>query len=289
MKKVLSIILCICLFSTLMAMADRVQPSTYKTVDVAYGTPVVDPDCTVDDIWQNTANKIVADQVAPLIAIIPATAIANVWTLWDENNFYILAVVDKGAGEVHIDDVTDPVDEARDCVEFQLDVDNNKDASATDNIPTGNPHAGAFRCDGRDGGTISGFGDWFTAVQDDVVGYCKVTSESTYRIEMSIPWPEDFTPAADKTIGFEVQVNVNDDGVQRTGLVTWNDPECWGWNDTRALGYAVLKAPTAAPTEAPTQAPTQAPVNTGDVSVAVFALVAAAAACGFVVSKKKVK
>ena len=264
-----------------------------KKIQAIKGTPVIDGE--MDEIWQG-ANVMEANLVNQTLIPSETKTTGKAWTMWDENYFYILAEVYKSAvypegGEA----------ENVDSVEYGIDFLNTKGSNNV--APGGDDTAGVFRI-GTNDSQISGFGGAFDAVQDKIVGKC-VTTDFGYRAELAIPWVG-IAPAEGKVISMEVQINVNDNGTGRDGLVTWNSDECLGWRDSESHGEVTLAAapvvaepetePPAPATEEPAAAveppaetppPPVAPV-TGDFA-AIFALMLLACAAAAYTVLRKIK
>ena len=224
-------VLLLSLFSMSAAASDP------KTTQAVKGThAMMDNAGNIDPIW-DYANEIEARLINQ--TFFPDRE-SNTWgkikTMWDENYLYLLAEVNKEGKQVWN---TGGAGEHVDAIEFDIDEENDKTGAG--NVPGGNPAAGVFRV-GTDDSIITGFGDMFADQESNVRGKTVINSNSTsYMAQMAIPW-NTLAPREGIIIGFEVQINESDEGIGRSGVVTWNDIDCMGWSDTAAMGNLVLAA-----------------------------------------------
>jgi endo-1,4-beta-xylanase len=184
------------------------------TADCIYGTPNVDG--KVDDAWANAKEITTGTWVTG-----SSGATANVKTMWDEKNLYILATVndlvlsDKSANEWE-----------QDSVEIFVDQNNHKTSSyETDD--------GQYRVNFKN---LQSFGS--STPQAGFQSAATLVSGG-YLVEMAIPWTE-LNPTAGSLIGFDAQVNDGDESGTRTGVVTWCDPSGSSYMDTSGFGNLIL-------------------------------------------------
>lgn len=278
MKKAIAIIMVLALSVGLTGIVSAAYDTKKATAIKA--TPVVDG--VIDDIWAS-AVEVDANLVNQTLIPSQTTTTAKVKFAWDEKYLYTLAVVTDSA--VWPTASVGTASEDKDSIEYGVDEKNTK---GVDNVNAGNANAGVFRV-GTNDSEISGFGDWFTAKSSEVKGKTVLT-DTGYIAEMAIPW-NTLTPAEGTVISLEVQIDDNDLGEKRTGLVTWNSDACLGWKDSESHGEITLAAaPAPAATEAPaaTDTTTTAP-QTGDTAVYAVILTAISAAALVVLKKSRVK
>lgn len=236
--RTLVVVLVISIMGTLAVFAapnttNKIVP---KSTNAIKGTPVIDG--KMDNIWNN-AKVIDVNLVNKTLIKSNTTTKAKTRTMWDTKNLYIYSVIT----DQHVWNTATKgnAPEDKDSIEFSIDEANNK--KGANNVAAKNPAAGVFRI-GTNKSEISGFGDRFIAIKSKVKGKCVVT-KTGYIVEVAIPWST-IKPKAGTTIGMEVQINDNDKGAGRSGLVTWNSAECLGWRDTAYLGNVVLTDPKPA-------------------------------------------
>lgn len=277
MKKVMSLVLVLSLALCLSGIVSAAY-DTKKTTAIK-ATPVVDG--VVDDIWAS-APEVEAKLVNQTLIPSQSTTTAKVKFAWDEKYLYTLAVVTDTA--VWPTASVGTASEDKDSIEYGVDEKNTK---GVDNVNAGNANAGVFRV-GTNDSEISGFGDWFSAKSSEVKGKTVIT-DTGYIAEMAIPW-NTITAAEGTVISLEVQINDNDLGEKRTGLVTWNSDACLGWKDSESHGEITLgAAPAPAATDAPTEDSAPVAPQTGDFAVYAFILTAVSAAALLVLKKSRVK
>ncbi len=188
-------------------------PEGAKEAKAAYGTPVIDG--TVDAIWNSA-------QVMPVdfnqAAWQGATGIAK--ALWDNANLYVLVQV----SDSQLDKVNENAWE-QDSVEIFIDENNQKTTFYQEDD-------GQYRVNFDNGVTIN--------PTSAVAGFESKTkiSGTNYTIEMKIPFKK-ITPAANKKIGFDAQINDAKDGA-RQGSTTWNDKTGTAYQDTSVFGVLTL-------------------------------------------------
>jgi xyloglucan-specific exo-beta-1,4-glucanase len=194
-------------------------------------------DASYDTIWDN-ANVITAANVISGTVSSTTDLNANVRALWDNSNLYLWVRVfddykvnDSGTA-VHKDD----------SVEIYIDADNSK-LTAYDGI---NDYQYIFRWNDT---TV-----YETKLNNTAgITFAQATLTDGYRMEIQIPLSTlGVTPGSGTKIGFEVQINDDDDGGERDGKKAWWGIDDTAWSDPSKFGTAQLDS---ADTEAPT-APT---------------------------------
>lgn len=192
------------------------QPGTPEEMNKStanYGTPVIDG--TIDAIWSQAA-------ALPLnryqTAWQGASGVAK--ALWDDQNLYVLiqvndAQLDKSSANVW----------EQDSVEIFLDENNEKTTFYQDDD-------GQFRVNF----------DNETSFNPDIIaeGFVSATkvSGTNYTVEVKIPFKK-ITPANDKKIGFDAQINDAKNGA-RQSVAAWNDQTGNGYQDTSVFGELTL-------------------------------------------------
>lgn len=190
------------------------QPETLDANkgQAAFGTPAIDG--KVDAIWSKTAELPVNRYQ---LAWQGATGIAK--ALWDNENLYVLVQVS--------DDQLNKANEnswEQDSVEVFLDQNNARTTfyQADD---------GQFRVNFENAtsfnpGAVEGF--------ESAV----VVNGTSYTVEIKVPFTA-IKPAANTTVGFDVQINDAKDGT-RQSVATWNDPTGTSYMDTSVFGLLTL-------------------------------------------------
>ncbi|MDQ0114108.1 endo-1,4-beta-xylanase [Paenibacillus harenae] len=178
------------------------------------GTPVIDG--SIDPIW-NGSNSFMTDRwVAGT-----SGASANVRTLWDDGRLYVLA------------EVTDSLLSKRsanaweqDSVEIYVDPNNGKTSVYE-------PGDGQYRVNFDNEQSVNS-----STLGENLVSATTKTTNG-YIVEASIAWP-DAAPQPGNVIGFDVQVNNDQDGDgDRDSVAIWNDTS--GVSYLNTSGYGMLK------------------------------------------------
>ncbi len=149
---------------------------------------------------------------------------ASFKTLCDKNNLYVLV-------EVVDDELRNDSDEFwyDDGVEIFIDADHSRSGHYDDN-----DYQYFFVWDAASP-TMGRGGQERT----DGTEYKFARTDDGYRLEVRFPWSMlDATCSPGSPIGFDVQVNDDDDGGERDSKLAWNAVEDDAWQNTRAFGIA---------------------------------------------------
>lgn len=123
---------------------------------------------------------------------------------------------------------------ADDSIEIYLDVDNSRKKSYDGR----NDLKLSYRLKDR---TVTLDGVNSKAIVDGVKFTMKNMPKG-YRLETSIPWDVlQMKPAANKRLGFEVQINDDDSGKQRDGKIAWNAKADKAWKNPQMFGEIMLQ------------------------------------------------
>lgn len=179
------------------------------------GTPVIDGE--PDGIWSAATayrTDVVVEQQGG------AVAKAEFRALWDAQYLYVYAVVTDSA-------LSDAVANAweQDSVEIFVDQNNAKTAAYEDDD-------GQYRINFKNAKTVGGH-----ASDSNYTSATKLV-EGGYAVEAAIAL-DTISPAAGKLIGFDLQVNNDQDGGARDSVFTWNDPT--GQSYANATRFGVLE------------------------------------------------
>lgn len=181
--------------------------------EAQYGTPVIDG--TVDSIWNGA-------QTMPInryqLAWQGATGTAK--ALWDDQNLYVLIQV----SDSQLNKANENAWE-QDSVEVFLDQNNGKTSSYQDDD-------GQYRINFDNETSFNP-----PSISEGFVSQTKKTANS-YTVELKIPLTA-VTPANEKKLGFDVQINDATDGA-RTSVAAWNDTTGNGYQDTSVYGELTL-------------------------------------------------
>ncbi|WP_336775860.1 endo-1,4-beta-xylanase [Paenibacillus sp. MMO-58] len=178
-----------------------------------YGTPVIDG--TVDSLW-NSAQTIPVNRYQ--MAWQGATGTAK--ALWDDQNLYVLVQV----SDTQLNKANDNAWE-QDSVEVFLDQNNGKTTSYQSDD-------GQYRVNFDNETSFSP-----PSIAAGFESQTKKTANS-YTVELKIPLTA-VTPANQKKLGFDVQINDATDGA-RTSVAAWNDTTGNGYQDTSVYGELTL-------------------------------------------------
>lgn len=197
------------------------------------GTPVIDG--IIDALWDD-ANEIATDRWV----IGSSGSTAKVRTLWDEGRLYVLAEVtdsllSKQSANVHEQDSIEIFVDQNNAATGSFELDDGQYRINFDNEQSVNP--------------ASKSGNLDSAAKRTADGYIVEASIALDKID----------PALGKLIGFDFQVNNDQDGDGiRDSVAIWNDPTGLSWQSTSR--YGVLKFAEAGDgTEQPTPTPTPTP------------------------------
>ncbi|MFC3800809.1 endo-1,4-beta-xylanase [Cohnella sp. GCM10012308] len=186
------------------------------------GTPVIDGE--PDGIWSAAPayrTDVVVEQHGG------AAAKAEFRTLWDAQYLYVYAVVT----DAQLSDVIANAWE-QDSLEIFVDQNNGKTAAYEDDD-------GQYRISYKNAKTVGGH-----ARDDNYISATKLV-EGGYAVEAAIAL-DTISPATGTLIGFDLQVNNDQDGGTRDSVFTWNDPTGQSYANTSRFGVLKL-AETAGP------------------------------------------
>ncbi|OPX44078.1 endo-1,4-beta-xylanase A precursor [Ruminiclostridium hungatei] len=195
-----------------MAEHTPTTPEGAKKGNAIYATPTVDG--TVDSVW-SSAQSLPVNQYQ--MAWQGATGTAKV--LWDDSNLYVLVQV----SDAQLDKTSADAWQ-QDSVEVFFDENNGKTSFYQEDD-------GQFRVSFENEATFN---------PSSRVGFESATSTSgtNYTVEMKLPF-KSVTPANNKKIGFDVQINDAKDG-SRQSAAAWNDLTGSGYQDTSVYGEITL-------------------------------------------------
>ncbi|MFC4098954.1 endo-1,4-beta-xylanase [Paenibacillus xanthanilyticus] len=194
-----------------------------KVAESAFGTPQVDG--VMDAAWNNAAELSTGIWVEGT-----SGATAKFRTMWDADNLYVYAVIT----DAKLSDASDNAYE-EDSVELFVDQNNGKTESYEEDD-------GQYRINFNNVKSVGGH-----ASQDNYVTATK-TIEGGYIVETAIAL-DTITPANGTLVGFEFQVNNDEDGDgDRDSVANWADPSGSSYMNTSKLGVLRLaKAQTSTP------------------------------------------
>lgn len=181
-----------------------------------FGTPSIDGE--LDEIWKD-AKEFSTD----VWVTGDSGATAKVKTMWDKDNFYVLADVTDS-----VLNKSNPNVWEQDSIEIFLDQNNNK----TSNYQADDSQ---IRVNFDNEVSVSGYNPEGLKTQTKI-------TDTGYVVEVAIPLTH--VEAKDGYIlGFDIQVNDADEFGQRTGVVTWCDPS--GASYASTAGYGNIKLVTS--------------------------------------------
>jgi endo-1,4-beta-D-glucanase Y len=205
-----------------------------KVVNQAAPAPTIDGSGT-DAVWggSNTSaslNNLIGGSISG-----PADLSANYEALWDANNFYLLVnvtddvKVNNGGTDYYNDD----------AVEVFFNIGNVAGTSYG-----ANDFQYTFRWNDN---TIYEKNNKTTGVT-----FKRVDNATGYVMEMSFPWSTlTGTPAVNQLVGFDVEVDDDDDGGARDGKISWAASADQAWTDPSYMGTVILKGlPCSTPSAA---------------------------------------
>lgn len=147
---------------------------------------------------------------------------------WDDKNLYIwVGIVD----ETHISDSKQPW--ADDSIEIYIDA----DASRNESYDQFNDYHLTFRL-GDPKISLGG-----KTPKEDIkdIKYSMRQNPSGYQLDVMIPWTTlRIIPKAEHIIGFDIQVNDDDNGSSRDAKISWNASSDTAWKNPRVFGELVL-------------------------------------------------
>jgi hypothetical protein len=198
--------------------------STSTLINYTTTAPVIDQ--TIDACWSNASIYQIANLTAG--TAVPAGFSSQWRALWDNTNLYIL--VEAKDPNPSSDSNPNFWDDA--ASEIYIDGDNSKNNSY----------------DGVNDMQF-GFGYKYTFVgtgdsnPNGITGITFATQDVTggYNQEISIPWTTiGVTPAVDNLMGFDVSVDIDEDGGARDAQVTWFDKSGQAWGKPSKFGTVML-------------------------------------------------
>lgn len=180
------------------------------------GTPVIDGEA--DGIWSAAPayrTDVVVEQQGG------AAAKAEFRALWDAEYLYVYAVVTDSV-------LSDAIANAweQDSVEIFVDPNNGKTASYEDDD-------GQYRISYKNAKTVGGH-----ATDSNYTSATKLT-DGGYAVEAAIAL-DTISPAVGSLIGFDLQVNNDQDAGTRDSVFTWNDPTGQSYANTSRFGVLEL-------------------------------------------------
>ena len=148
---------------------------------------------------------------------------------WDENNLYIwVGIIDDKL----VSDSKQLWED--DSIEIYLDA----DASRNERYDEFNDYHLSFRL--GDAKVHTGK----TTPREDIsaIHYQMRATSSGYQLDVAIPWTTlRIIPTAEHVIGFDIQVNDDDNGNTRDAKIAWNASADTAWKDPRVLGQLILQ------------------------------------------------
>ncbi|WP_336789201.1 endo-1,4-beta-xylanase [Paenibacillus sp. MMO-177] len=189
------------------------QAKDANQAEAQYGTPVIDG--TVDSVWSK-AQSIPVNRYQ--MAWQGATGTAK--ALWDDQNLYVLVQV----SDTQLNKANNNAWE-QDSVEVFLDQNNGKTTFYQSDD-------GQYRVNFDNETSFSP-----PSIAAGFESQTKKTANS-YTVELKIPLTA-VTPANQKKLGFDVQINDATDGA-RTSVAAWNDTTGNGYQDTSVYGELTL-------------------------------------------------
>ncbi|EFM08887.1 Endo-1,4-beta-xylanase [Paenibacillus curdlanolyticus YK9] len=189
-----------------------------RLASAIYGTPAIDGE--LDAAW---ANAPVYTTDVKVEQHNDAVAKAEFRTMWDEHNLYVYAKVADRA-------LSDAIANAweQDSVEIFVDQNNGKT-----NGYQGDD--GQYRINYKNGKTVGGH-----ATNDNYTSAAR-QADGGYVVETAIAL-DTISPAAGTMIGFDLQVNNDDDGSTRDSVFSWNDPTGQSYANTSRFGVLQFAA-----------------------------------------------
>ncbi len=281
--------------SALLICAAAISPvfaeDDLRTGTASKGTPEIDG--KIDEIWETTESY----AVDRLKDGTDTGLTASFRSLWDENNLYVLIEVNDPDhsfnGGISIGD----------GIAVYFNPKNNTDAVSYEDDDT----ISYFEICSNDVANVAWSGSSVAQgmyMDNQVIEVVETDAGYTYEISMNLKEAADVTLAADMTMGFDIQVNdQNENSDVRTAAYGWNDSTNQAWESPLYFGQLTLIDGAAAETEAVTETAaesvaaeetTSAPAETEtttapqtfDIGV-MLAIAASAAGSAVVISRRK--
>ncbi len=207
-----------------------------KYATARMGTPTIDG--VADAIWNSASEQSTGVWVEGT-----SGATAKFKTLWDADNLYIYAVVN----DTVLSDASDNAWE-EDSIEIFVDQNNGKTDSYEDDD-------GQYRINFNNVKTVGGH-----ANEDNYSSAVTIVDGFGYVVEAAIKL-DTITPAAGTVIGFDIQVNNDEDGNgSRDSVANWADPSGQSYQNTSMFGVIEFaNQPTPSTTPSIPKQPEQAP------------------------------
>ncbi|OAS17909.1 endo-1,4-beta-xylanase [Paenibacillus oryzisoli] len=214
-----------------------------KAASASYGTPVIDGE--MDSKWANApvyTTDVIVEQHNN------AVAKAQLRAMWDVQNLYVYAIVlDSNLSDANANAWE------QDSVEIFVDQNNGK----TD-IYQGDD--GQYRINFKNGKTVGGH-----ATSNNYTSATKIV-DGGYVVEAAIAL-DTITPQAGNVIGFDLQVNNDQDGGSRDSVFSWNDPTGQSYQNTSRFGVLKLEQVQASDSSTSYTSSVTTPVPEGAVKV----------------------
>ncbi|MBC7390451.1 MAG: T9SS type A sorting domain-containing protein, partial [Opitutaceae bacterium] len=200
-------------------------PTSTENVTIPKPSAVPMVDGIVDDVWNKVETLNISKEIIPSITG-PADLSGNYKTMWDNNYIYVLVNV---TDDIKINDSGNEYFRD-DAVELFFDIGNDKSSTYGSN-----DIQYTFRW--NDKTVYAGpAGRSSTNVEFQMVG-----TSTGYTLEVKIPWSTiQGTPAGDQLLGFDVQINDDDNGGDRDSKLAWAAPSDDAWQNPSLLGIAKL-------------------------------------------------
>ncbi|MBP1966130.1 endo-1,4-beta-xylanase [Paenibacillus aceris] len=200
-----------------------------KAASASYGTPTIDGE--MDSKWANSpvyTTDVMVEQHNN------AVAKAQLRAMWDEHNLYVYAVVlDSNLSDANANAWE------QDSMEIFVDQNNGK----TDSYQGDD---GQYRINFQNVKTVGGH-----ATPNNYTSATKII-DGGYGVEAAIAL-DTITPKAGTVIGFDFQVNNDQDGGSRDSVFSWNDPTGQSYQNTSRFGVLKLEqVQTSAPSTSQT-------------------------------------
>ncbi len=184
------------------------------------------------DAGRNSLNKVKATLIKTILQGTienPRDLTARWRAGWDDNNLYIwVGVVD----DKFVSDSKQLW--ADDSIEIYIDA----DATRSKNYDGFNDYHLSF----RPGDSKISLGNKTPKEDIEAIKYTMQKTPSGYQLNTTIPWTTlRVIPSTEHTLGFDIQVNDDDNGYSRDAKISWNAESDTAWKDPRVFGELVLQ------------------------------------------------